>query len=103
LGVRDRQKAIPGWLRNPLLTPPPCVRGDPLPVALPDRSAPALHLSRSVAKFRTDCRKSGKFNGKSEVSDSSAFRVFIAWVIPVHIASTALSKVSVKETFFDVC
>jgi hypothetical protein len=34
----------------------------------------------SLAKFRTDCPKSGtgKFTGKSEVSDSSAFRVFIA-------------------------
>jgi hypothetical protein len=42
LGVRDSQKAIPGPLKNPSSPQPPCVRGDPLAVALPDRSAPAL-------------------------------------------------------------
>src|ERR1700722_15862401 len=48
--------------------PPPRMRGDRLPVALPGRPAPALHWSRSVAEFRTACPKSGKFNGTSEVS-----------------------------------
>src|SRR3981189_1297343 len=45
--------------------------GQPPPVALPVCSAPALHWSGSVAKFRTGCPKSrtGKFTGKSEVSD----------------------------------
>jgi hypothetical protein len=78
--------------------------GHPLPVALPDRSAPALHWSCSAAKFRTGCPKPGKFTGKSEVSDSSAFRVFIAWPSPrpnVHIASTARSKVS-SHSFLDL-
>jgi hypothetical protein len=46
--VRDRQEAIPGPLRNPSSPQPPCMSGDPLPVALPDRSAPALHLYPSV-------------------------------------------------------
>jgi hypothetical protein len=80
--VRDRQKAIPGPLRNPSPPQPPCMRRHPLPVALPDRSAPALYASCSVAKFRTDCPRSGtgKFTGKSEVSDCSAFSVFIAWL-----------------------
>src|ERR1700683_2040012 len=41
-GVHDSQKAIPGPLKNPSSPQPPCVRGDPLTVALPDRSAPAL-------------------------------------------------------------
>jgi hypothetical protein len=35
----NRKKAIPGSLRNPSPPLPPCVPGDPLPVAPPDRSA----------------------------------------------------------------
>jgi hypothetical protein len=60
--VRDRQKAIPGPLRNPSPPQPPLMRGHPLPVALPGRSAPALYASCSVAKFRTDCPRSGTGN-----------------------------------------
>ena len=72
---------------------------NPLAVPLPVCSAPAPHWSCSVAKFRTDCPKSGpgNFTGKSEVSDCNAFRVFIAWVSPTLIvasASNARSKVS---------
>ena len=37
--------------------------------SLPARSAPALHCSFSVAEFRTDRPKSGKFAGQSEISD----------------------------------
>jgi hypothetical protein len=51
-----------GLARAPLPLPPqpPRVTGDPLPVALSDRSAPALHASCSIAKFRTGCPKTGK-------------------------------------------
>jgi hypothetical protein len=72
----------------------------PRPGALPMQSTAALHAgSGSVAKFRTDCPKSGtgKFTGKSEVSDCNAFKVFIAWQSPtlsVATASNARSKVS---------
>ena len=64
-----------------ILPSQPCgVSGETLAVSLPGRPAPALHRSCSVAKFRTDCPKtlSGKFTGKSEVSDCSSFKVFIA-------------------------
>jgi hypothetical protein len=51
---------------------------------------------RSVAKFRTGCPDSGtgKFTGKSEVSDCSAFRVLIAWVSPLPTAPSAPSALS---------
>jgi hypothetical protein len=59
---------------------PSSVSRNPFPVVLPDRSALALHWPGSVAKSSTRCPESGtgKFTGKSEVSDCSAFRVFIA-------------------------
>jgi hypothetical protein len=38
LDVRESQKGVPGSLRNPSSPYPPCVRGAPLPVSLPDRS-----------------------------------------------------------------
>jgi hypothetical protein len=51
-----------------------------------------------LAKFRTGspASETGKFTGKSEVSDCSASKVFIASVSPtntVHIALSATSAV----------
>jgi len=86
------------------LSPQPTgMRRQPLPVALSDRSAPALHSSCSTEKFRTDCPKSetGKFNGKSEVSDCSAFRVFIAWASPtLTVANAPIARCKVSSHSF---
>jgi hypothetical protein len=60
------------------------VRGDPLPITLPDRSAPALHWSWSFAKFGTGSPKSGigKFNGKLVKNNSPSGEIVVACVAP---------------------
>ena len=75
-GPALKRGAPDSWIADALPPEPPRVRRQPLPVALSDRSAPALHWSCPVAKFRTDCPTpwTGKFTGKSEVSDCACSR-----------------------------
>jgi hypothetical protein len=47
----DGVAAAPPHLLSPQ---PPCVRGDPLPVALPDQSAPALHRGKPLWKRQVE-------------------------------------------------
>jgi hypothetical protein len=42
--VKSGRPGVKRAASSPLSPQPPCVRGEPLPVPLPGRSAPALHM-----------------------------------------------------------